>query len=301
MLFEIIDGFKKGFDAWKQVWLRQIVVQMVLGFIAFGVITPLGFLIAIFAANQSFSVTIEKGTLITPALLQLMSKNLGFWISAFTTMFVLVIIVTVITGVIQNVAHQRAKSDDVRLEDNFKEIVPLILPLTVVAIVTIIIIGIPLLVAAEIFHLLSDPNAPVVFSFPLFDTTVDLALLDIISTVVNLLIITLLIGPYFLAITAVVVDNAGISSIVESWKLYSQKFASVVIAVIFLHIIGLLSMMVVYLPINGIVTATHAIPEDLAGIFLNIFLLLILGAFMQLFVINWQYTSLYCYYKEIKE
>lgn len=95
-----------------------------------------------------------------------------------------------------------------------------------------------------------------------------------------LLIIILLIGPYFLAITSVVVDKAGISSIVESWKLYIQKFVSVVIAMIILLIIGLVAGIAIFFPINGIVTATHAVPENLAMIFLNIFLLMILGVLM---------------------
>lgn len=300
-MFEIIDGFKKGFETWKLVWVRQILVQMILGFLALFIITPFGFLIAIFAANKSFSVTIEKGTLITPALIELMMENLGFWISAFATLFVLVIIATVVTGVIQNIAHQRAEKDDVRLEDNFKEIIPLIVPLAVVAIVMIIIIGIPTLIAAEIFHLIDDPNAPIVYSFPLFDSSVDLTLLDIIAVIVFLVLIILLSGPYFLAISKVVIDKVGISSIVASWKLYFQKFISVIIAMILLLIIGLISLVVFLLPVNGIVVAGNTTPTDLPLLFFSIFLVMIIGVLMQFIASNWLYTSLYCFYKELTE
>lgn len=300
-MFEIINGFKKGFETWKLVWGRQILVQMIIGFLSLFIITPFGFLIAIFGATRSFSVTIEKGTLITPAFIELMMENLGFWISIFATLFIFVIIATVITGVIQNIAHQRSEKDDIRLEDNFKEAVSLIIPLAVVGIVMFLIIGIPILITTEIFHLIDDPNAPIVFSFPLFDSTVDLAFLDIIAGLIFLVLIILLSGPYFLAISKVVTDKTGINSIVASWKLFFQKFISVIFAMSLILIIGLISLVVLLLPVNGIVIAGNTTPTDLPLLFFSIFLVMIIGVLIQFIVTNWLYTSLYCFYKELIE
>ncbi|MFX0084363.1 MAG: hypothetical protein ACFFAU_01715 [Candidatus Hodarchaeota archaeon] len=300
-MFEIIDGFKKGFETWKLVWVRQMLIQIILGFLTLFVITPFGFLIAIFGATRSFDVTIEEGNLITPALIELMMENLGFWISVFSTVFILVIFATIITGAIQNIAHQRVKKDDIRLEDNFKEIIPLIVPLAVAGIVMIIIMGIPMLIAAEIFHLIDDPNTPIVYSFPLFDSTVNLTFLDIIANLVFLVLIILFSGPYFLAISKIVADKAGISSIVASWKLYFQKFLSVIIAMTSIFIIGLISLVVLFFPINGIVVAGNSTPTDLPLLFFSIFLLMIISVLMQFIVTNWLFTSLYCFYKELAE
>ncbi|MFX0014481.1 MAG: hypothetical protein ACFFB2_09095 [Promethearchaeota archaeon] len=300
-MFEIIDGFKKGFETWKLVWVRQIFVQMILGFLAFFIITPFGFLIAIFGANESFSLTVEKGTFIIPVFIELLMENIGFWVSVFSTFFVLIIIATIIIGIIQNTAHQRTEKDDVRFEDNFKEIIPLIVPLAIVAFVMIIVIGIPLLITSEIYHLLDDPNAPIVYSFPLFDSSVDLTLLDIIAELAFLVLIILLIGPYFLAISKVVIDKAGINSIVGSWKLYFQKFITVIIAMILVLIIGLISFVVILLPVNGIVVAGNTTPTDLPLLFSSIFLMMILGVVILFIVTNWLVTSLYCFYKELTE
>jgi hypothetical protein len=267
-LFEIIDGFKKGYATWKLVWLRQIIVQLIIGFVLSFLIVPFGFLIAIFASNQTVSDPIGQNDLIIPSLIQMMLKYPGFWFSAFATFFIM-------------------KS--------------LILPLAVVSIVTTIIMLIPLLIAAEIFHLFTDPNAPVVFSFPIFDSSADLSFMDVISAVVYFLIFIFLIGPYFLAISSLVVDNTGVNSIVEGWKLYFQKFVSVVIAMIFFLIIGFISFLVIYLPVNGIVIAGNENPTNLPLLFFSIFLVMIVGILLQYVVNNWIYTSLYCFYKEIKE
>ncbi len=300
-MFEIIDGFKKGFETWKLVWIRQMLIQIILGFLTLFIITPFGFLIAIFGATRSFNVTIEEGNLMTPALIELMMENLGFWISVFSTVFILVIIATIITGAIQNIAHQKVEKDDIRLEDNFKEIIPLIVPLAVAGIVMIIIMGVPMLITAEIFHLIEDPNAPIVYSFPLFDSTVNLTFLDIIADLVFFVLIILFSGPYFLAISKIVADKAGISSIVASWKLYFQKFLSVIIAMTSIVIISLISFLVLFLPINGIVVAGNTNPTDLPLLFVSIFLLMIISVLMQFIVTNWIFTSLYCFYKELAE
>jgi hypothetical protein len=285
MMFEIIDGFKKGYATWKLVWLRQIIVQLIIGFVLSFLIVPFGFLIAIFASNQTVSDPIGQNDLIIPSLIQMMLKYPGFWFSAFATFFIM----------------QRLENENVILEDNFKGVKSLILPLAVVSIVTTIIMLIPLLIAAEIFHLFTDPNAPVVFSFPIFDSSADLSFMDVISAVVYFLIFIFLIGPYFLAISSLVVDNTGVNSIVEGWKLYFQKFVSVVIAMIFFLIIGFISFLVIYLPVNGIVIAGNENPTNLPLLFFSIFLVMIVGILLQYVVNNWIYTSLYCFYKEIKE
>ncbi|MHA2104945.1 MAG: hypothetical protein ACW981_16070 [Candidatus Hodarchaeales archaeon] len=284
-MFEIIDGFKKGYATWKLVWLRQIIVQLIIGFVLSFLIVPFGFLIAIFASNQTVSDPIGQNDLIIPSLIQMMLKYPGFWFSAFATFFIM----------------QRLENENVILEDNFKGVKSLILPLAVVSIVTTIIMLIPLLIAAEIFHLFTDPNAPVVFSFPIFDSSADLSFMDVISAVVYFLIFIFLIGPYFLAISSLVVDNTGVNSIVEGWKLYFQKFVSVVIAMIFFLIIGFISFLVIYLPVNGIVIAGNENPTNLPLLFFSIFLVMIVGILLQYVVNNWIYTSLYCFYKEIKE
>ncbi|MHA2338078.1 MAG: hypothetical protein ACXACX_12280 [Candidatus Hodarchaeales archaeon] len=300
-MFEIIDGFKKGYATWKLVWLRQIIVQLIIGFVLSFLIVPFGFLIAIFASNQTVSDPIGQNDLIIPSLIQMMLKYPGFWFSAFATFFIMIIIVTILAGLTQNIAHQRLENENVILEDNFKGVKSLILPLAVVSIVTTIIMLIPLLIAAEIFHLFTDPNAPVVFSFPIFDSSADLSFMDVISAVVYFLIFIFLIGPYFLAISSLVVDNTGVNSIVEGWKLYFQKFVSVVIAMIFFLIIGFISFLVIYLPVNGIVIAGNENPTNLPLLFFSIFLVMIVGILLQYVVNNWIYTSLYCFYKEIKE
>ncbi|MHA2338082.1 MAG: hypothetical protein ACXACX_12300, partial [Candidatus Hodarchaeales archaeon] len=214
-MFEIINGLKQGFTTWKLVWLRQIIVQMILGFVLFFLIIPFGFLIAIFGSNQGYVVSQEQSNSPILSLIDVILKNPGLWIAIFATFLLIVSISTILAGVTENIAHQRLENENVILEDNFKGVVPLFIPLVVLSLVTIVIITIPLLIATEILNLFDDPNASVVFSFPIFDSSADLTLIDIVSSLVYFVIVILLIGPYFLAITAVVVDKAGMNSIIE--------------------------------------------------------------------------------------
>jgi hypothetical protein len=301
ILFEIIDGFKNGFATWKLVWLRQIIVQMILSFFLFFLIVPFSFLIAIFGSNQGYEVNQNQNNSVILSLLDSILKNPGLWIAIFAMFILIVSISTILAGVTQNIAHQRLENENVILEDNFKGGIPLFIPLVILSTVTILIISIPLLIASEIFNLFDDTNAPIVFSFPIFDSSANLTLIDIVSSLGYFVIVVVLIGPYFLAITAIVKDKAGINSIAEAWRLYFQNFASVVIAMLSFFIIGFISFLILYIPINGIVIAGNETPTNLPLLFLSIFVLMILGLLFQYVVNNWMYTSLYCYYKEIKE
>ncbi|MFX0203634.1 MAG: hypothetical protein ACFFCW_46645, partial [Candidatus Hodarchaeota archaeon] len=117
-----------------------------------------------------------------------------------------------------------------------------------------------------------------------------------IGIVVLILIFLLLSGPFFLSISAVVVDGAGNSGLIEGWKLYFRKFTSTFVAVFIVFIIGIIIALLMYIPIRGIVTAE----DELSRIFLNIFILMAIGFIISFFINNWLYTSLYSFYQAIK-
>ena len=163
------------------------------------------------------------------------------------------------------------------------------------------IIGMVLfLITGEIFRILEDPNAPVLFSFPIFDATAEFSLMDTLSAIFSTLIFIIILGPYFLGITSAIVDNTGNNSFVEGWKLFSKKPGSVFVAMLLGFLVIFITFLVMYIPINGIVTAGNETPTNLPLLFFSIFIVIILGTIFLYFVNNWLTTSLYCYYKAIK-
>ncbi len=295
-MFEIIDALKKGFDLWKQAWLTQIIALLVLQFVGSFIIVPFAFLIAINSV-YGLSIPTDPNKLITIAILQAFLANPGGWLSIFATVFVVVIVSTIVTGAIQKVAHDYAVTGAGRFEDIIKALIHMIIPLAIVAIVTTLIATICILIVGEILFLFDDPNLPNILTFPLFDSTVSLDILEIITIVVAILLIILLGGPYYLSISAIAVEDAGMNGIVEGWKLYFRKFLSTIIAMIVLFIIIAIIVLVIYIPINGIVLAGSNTPL----ILLNVFILMVVGGIVAFIVNNWLYTSLYNFYQEIKE
>ncbi|MFX0061524.1 MAG: hypothetical protein ACFFC7_05000 [Candidatus Hermodarchaeota archaeon] len=294
-MFEIIDALKKGFDLWKQAWLTQIIALLVLMFVGFFIIIPFVFLIAITAVGGATIIT-DPNILITTAIIQAFFANPGFWFSIFALVFVGMIINTIVIGALQKVAHDYAVTGAGRFEDVIKALIPMIIPLAIVAIVTTLIAAIPILIVGEILNLFNDPTLPNILTFPLFQSTVGLDILEIITIMVAILLIILLGGPYYLSITTIAVEDAGMNGIVEGWKLYFRKFLSTIIAMIVLFIIIVIIVIVFFIPINGIVLAG----SDLTLILLNVFILMVLGVIVGFLVNNWLYTSLYNFYQEIK-
>jgi len=299
VVLKMIDALKKAFDIWKQAKFTQIAALIVIQFIGGFVITPLGFLIALNAAGGQPVWTESAWQYISSALVQSISLNPGFWLSSFATMFVGVIISTIIIGAIQKIAHDYDTTGTGNFSDTLKSLGPMLIPLAVIAVVMSIIIGIPAWFGAEAFNLTRDPTSEPLWTFSLFGGTsgyVELRSADILGMVVILLIFLLLSGPFFLAISAVVVDDAGNSGIIEGWKLYRRKFASTIVAMIIILVIGIIIGLLMFIPVRGIVLAE----DNLAQIFGNIFLLMIAGFVIAFFLNNWIYTALYSFYQEIK-
>ncbi|MFX1250954.1 MAG: hypothetical protein ACFFCZ_05050 [Promethearchaeota archaeon] len=294
-MFEIVDALKKGFDLWKQAWLTQIIALLVLTFVGFFIIIPFVFLIAITAVGGATIIT-DPNTLITTAIIQAFLANPGMWLSIFALVFVGMIINTIVIGALQKVAHDYAVTGAGRFEDVIKALIPMIIPLAIVAIVTTLIAAIPILIVGEILNLFNDPTLPNILTFPLFQSTVGLDILEIITIMVAILLIILLGGPYYLSITTIAVEDAGMNGIVEGWKLYFRKFLSTIIAMIVLLIIIAIIGIVFFIPINGIVLAG----SNLTLILLNVFILMVMGVIVGFLVNNWLYTSLYNFYQEIK-
>ena len=92
-------------------------------------------------------------------------------------------------------------------------------------------------------------------------------------------------------------DDAGNNGIIDGWKLYFRKLSSTIDAMVIILIIGIIIGILMFIPIRGIVLAE----DDLAQIFGNIFLLMIIGFIIAFFINNWIYTALYRFYQEIKE
>lgn len=298
-MFEIVDAVKNGFNIWKKAKFTQIAAVIVILFIGVFVITPLGFLIAINAAEGQLVWDDTTTKYFTSSLVSSITLNPGFWLSSFATLFVGVIISTVLIAAVQKIAHDYAEKDTGNFTESLKALGPMLVPLMVVAIVMAIIIGIPTWFGAEIFNLARDPTADPNWSFAIFGEGhgyVELRTADVIGIVILILIFLLLSGPFFLSISAVVVDGAGNSGLIEGWRLYFRKFTSTLVAVFIVFIIGIIIALLMYIPIRGIVTAE----DELSRIFLNIFLLMAIGLIISFFINNWLYTSLYTFYQAIK-
>ena len=294
----MIDAFRKGFDLWKRAMLTQLGVLVIIGFIGIFVVTPFGFLIAINAQDGGVGqVNTAPDRLLIDSFLEAVSVDTGFWLSILATTIVVAIINTMIVGAVQKTAHDYAETGAGRFGDTLKALLPMIIPLAIVAIVSGIIVALPTWIGAEIFNRFSDPNQPIILSFSFLFIPLSLTITEIIATLALILIFTLLGGPYFLAITAVAADKAGINGIVEGWKLYYRKPLSTMGAMVFVFIIALVNAVVLLAPINGIVIAG----DNLSQILLNVFLLMTLGLMTLFFVNNYVYTSMYKFYRGIKE
>ena len=293
---EMITALRKGYDIWKRAWLTQTIALMVLWFIGFFIIAPLGFLIAI-NAEAGIPITMDPSRTIAASMLQAVSANPGFWLSIFATVFVVVIINTIIMGTVQKIAHNYAETGSGRFGEAVRELVPTIIPLVVVTMLSAILVGIPSLMGAEVLHRMRDPTLPTILSFtPLeFVGRVHLTSVDVIGLLFMTLVFILLGGPYLLAVPAVVVDKAGIDGIAEGWNLYFRRLLSTIVAMVILLVIGLVITRVFFIPIEGIVGAV-----GLSEILLNVFVLLVLIPIVGVFA-NWLFTSLYVFYRELKE
>ncbi len=272
-------------------------VSLVLGFIGIFVVAPLGFLIAINAAEgQVGEININPDTPLIVTFLNQASVNPGFWLSILATVIVVGIIGTIAIGAIQKTARDYDETDDGRLGRTIRTLIPMTLPLAVVAIISGLMIAIPSWIVAEIFNRLSDPSLPVILSFDFFFIPLSLTIIDVAAISVIIPMFILQGGPYFLAITAVVTNQAGINGIVEGWRLYIHRFLATLGITAIVLIIGTLDILILLIPINGIVLAA----DNLSRIFLNIFLLM-------LFIVvipvsnNFIFTVMYSYYREIRK
>ena len=272
-------------------------VLLVLGFIGIFVVVPLGFLIAINAAEgQVGEININPDTLLIVTFLNQASVNPGFWLSILATVIVVGIIGTIVIGAIQKTAHDYYETDDGRLGGTIRTLIPMTLPLAVVAIISGLIIAIPSWIVAEILNRLSDSNLPVILNFDLFFIPLSLTIMHVAAISVIIPIFILLGGPYFLAITAVVADRAGINGIVDGWRLYIHRLLTTVGVIAIVLIIGTLDILILLIPVNGIVLAA----DNLSQIFLNIFLLMLFIVVIPFFN-NFIYTVMYSYYREIRK
>ncbi len=294
---EISNACRKGFGLWKRAKFTQMGVLLVLGFIGIFVVAPLGFLIAINAAEgQVGEININPDTLLIVTFLKQASVNPGFWLSILATVIVVGIIGTIVIGAIQKTAQDYKETDDGRLGGTIRALIPMTLPLAVVAIISGLMIAIPSWIVAEILNRLSDSNLPVILNFDLFFIPLSLTIMHVAAISVIIPIFILLGGPYFLAITAVVADRAGINGIVDGWRLYIHRLLTTVGVLAIVLIVGTLDILILLIPVNGIVLAA----DSLSQIFLNIFLLMLFIVVIPFFN-NFIYTVMYSYYREIRK
>ena len=293
-MLEFIDSLKKGFEVWNKAWLTQIFALLILSFVAMLVIAPLAFMIAIYSAGGTTIIT-NPSTFLTESLIQAMAANPGFWLALILTILVGAIFLTIIFGAIQKIAHDYITGAKVSFEKTIKELIPLIPALIVVCLASLVILLIPALIVAEIANIYRDVYPPIM-SFILFQGTVSITIVDVALAGVTVLIFILLGGPYFLSVSAVVIDGAGFYGIRDGWKLYLRKFLSVATAMVILFIILIPIGLTFFLPINGIVLAG----SSLELILLNVFILMLLGVVLGFFASNWIDTSLYVFYTDIR-
>jgi len=290
-MFEMVDALKSGFDLWKKAWSTQIIVYLILLFVGVLIITPF---VIFNVISASFAWNPVDADPIAFLLFQLVMSNPIFWLSIFLTCCVILILIAIIIAAIQKVAHNYAETGIRRFGELIKSLIPMILPLAVVAIVSGILFLITSLIYTEIIILLRS-LFPLV-EIPHFESTIKLTSLDILAIVFYPAIVILLSGPYFLAISAVVVDNAGINAIVNAWKLYFSKLRSMIVALVILFIVGLISGIMIFMPLTAIFVTSSNI-----GMILGIgFFLMVLRILMSPFIDNFVFTSLYSFYQEIK-
>ncbi|MFX0063548.1 MAG: hypothetical protein ACFFC7_15345 [Candidatus Hermodarchaeota archaeon] len=285
---DVVNLFKKGYELWKQAWLTEIVAMLVLTVISVIVLMPLAILIAIAGVGTTGGGT-WSDWITWPGwanLLGAFTTNPLLWLMVLLLIFVLAILATVFVGAIQKVAHTYAETGSGRFEDVLKSLLPNIVPLAIVGIVMALIIGIPLIIVGLIFGPISNPETIDVF--------------DILQTLVYTIVIIVLMAPWFLATSAVVIDEAGPSSIVEGWKFYFRKLVPTLIIVIILVIIAII-VGIILGALGLLMPLFAADPANLSPVFLILgYVALILGLIVVFAVIPWLITTMYLFYQEHK-
>ncbi|MFX0063733.1 MAG: hypothetical protein ACFFC7_16295 [Candidatus Hermodarchaeota archaeon] len=308
-MLEIIDALKKGFNLWKQAWLTQLIAILVLSFISGFIVVPFAFLVAI--ATEIFGtpeVITQPNTLLTFSVFQSILEYPLVWLVVFLLLVVFMITNTVTIAAIQRVGHDYAQTGTGRFEETIKILIPMIIPLSIVAIVSSIITVIPLLIFAEIFNLLRDTiptGLPTILSLPfIVGSTLDLDIIATVSLLIFALIFVLLSGPPFLATSGIVTEEADMNGIIEGWKLYFRKPLSTIVAMIVYLIIGILIVSGFFLLVNGLIILLGITTDVIAIVTFSlgwVFALLVYFVII-LFAINpWFYTVMYSFYQEIKE
>lgn len=208
------------------------------------------------------------------------------WLMILLMVFILLIFATIILGAVQKVAHSYTETASARFEEILKTLIPDIIPLTIVAIVMGLVLGIPLIIVGLIFEPVSK------------QATLDI--FDILQTLAYMIVVIVLGAPWFLATSAVVIDEAGPSGIVEGWKYYFQKLVPTLIIVIILVIIAVVVGIIIGAP--GLLMPPFAAdPANLSVVLLILgYVALILGLIIVFVVIPWLITTMYLFYQDHK-
>ncbi|MFX1535021.1 MAG: hypothetical protein ACFFDI_12420 [Promethearchaeota archaeon] len=281
---DIVNLFKKGYELWKQAWLTVIISMLVLAVISVIVIIPVTILIALVGVFTTGGGT-WSDWIIWPGwanLIGAIMNNPLLWLMILLLIFVLAILDTVFGGAIQKVAHTYSETGSGRFEDVFKDLLSHIVPLAIVGIVMILILGVPLIIVGLIFSPIANPAT---FDF-----------VDILQWLVYAIVVIVLIPPWFLATSAVVIDEAGPSGIIEGWKFYFQKLVPTLIIVIILVIIAIIVGII--LGVLGMLMIPFS--ADVPVFLILGYVFLILGLIVVFAVIPWLVTTMYLFYQENK-
>ncbi|MFX0066329.1 MAG: hypothetical protein ACFFC7_29550 [Candidatus Hermodarchaeota archaeon] len=208
MMSEIKIPFKQGFVLWKQTWFTQIRTMVVLLIVIGSVFMLIAFPIIILALS---SINQDSESILAQ-LVVIFGVPLLF--------FVIALIGPIIIGTVQQIAHKYIEGEFWSFKNGLKPIISNIIPLVLVGIITLITFAIP---SAMMMMILIPIKtiAPTVLGS---SSGIDLDFIwDFLEAVIFSFIFALLAIPYFLSISAIVIDGIGSTGFVKGWKLFSKN------------------------------------------------------------------------------
>ncbi|MFX1253035.1 MAG: hypothetical protein ACFFCZ_15625 [Promethearchaeota archaeon] len=213
-MFEILIPFKKAFAIWKQTRFTQIWAIVFLLIMIGSVFILVAFPIIIIVL---FNINLD---------LKSMLVKMGVIFGVPMLFSVVALIGPILIGIVHQIAHKYIEGEFWSFKNGLKLVISNIIPLVLVGIITLIAFTIPSAIMMMILIPIKDIVPTVLGS----SSYVNLDLVwDFLEAVIFSFIFSLLLIPYFLSISAIVIDDVGSKGFLEGWKLFSKNLDCTII------------------------------------------------------------------------
>ena len=222
----IMDTVSDGYTMTKKSWFSQAVYAIIFSFIFSLIIIPFAFLVAIGAVLRGDLTDSNSQLRINTlnALIDDIIANPFFWITMYLLILVVLIFVSILIGMLQNIGLQKYNNNGYSLEDNIKfpfhtkRLFPFIL-LAFLESIIITVVGGFLNLTRDFLNL---NDQPVVNS--LDDLLNNLLTLEnLVYTIISVILFLIVIPPFMISCLAIVEDKATYNAFVFGWVKYAKS------------------------------------------------------------------------------